>query len=308
MLSNMKISAQFMRAVQDNLGEQGKALVEKLPALLSLSIERWGLNLDAPFTNLTFNYVTPGRDRVGNEVVLKIGLPTKELQSEAEALKLFKGRGAIRLIDALPEEGILLLERARPGHSLVSEVDDAQATMIAALTMKNLWVDAPADSLFPSVADWMKGFERLRVRFNGGTGPLPENLVSEAESLAKELLASSTTSKLLHGDLHQDNIVQSGENWVAIDPKGLIGDPVYEVGAFLRNSGSLYEDANNAAETVIKRLNIFEEHLGFSKDRMLTWAFVQAVLSAWWVIEDGGSTFEPALKCAQVLREVLSKT
>jgi|688.fasta_scaffold462881_1 hypothetical protein len=39
MLSNMKISAQFMRATQDNLGEQGKALVEKLPALLSLSID-----------------------------------------------------------------------------------------------------------------------------------------------------------------------------------------------------------------------------------------------------------------------------
>jgi len=37
-----------------------------------------------------------------------------------------------------------------------------------------------------------------------GTGPLPENLVAEAESLAKELLASDKEYKLLHGDLHHD--------------------------------------------------------------------------------------------------------
>lgn len=304
---SVNISAQFIRAAQDNLGEQGKVLVERLPSLLSLSIERWGLSLDEPFTNLTFNYVTPGRDKFGNEVVLKIGLPSKELQSEGEALKLFSGRGAISLIDALPEKGILLLERARPGKSLVNEIDDAKATKAAAFTMKGLWGDAPVGSLFPTVADWMNGFSRLREKFSGGTGPLPEHLVSEAESLAKELLASSETIKVLHGDLHQDNIVQSGHDWVAIDPKGLIGDPAYEVGAFLRNPASLYDDATRAADIVAKRLDVFEKHLGFSKERMLKWAYVQSVLSAWWVIEDGGNSFESALKCAEILGEQIGK-
>jgi streptomycin 6-kinase len=303
----MKISDQFIKAALDNRGEQGKALVENLPSLLSLSIERWGLSLDAPFTNLTFNYVTPGHDRAGNEVVLKIGVPSKELLSEGEALKLFNGRGAIHLIDSVPEKGILLLERARPGESLVSEVEDAKATKIAALVMKNLWVDAPVDSPFPTVADWMKGFSRLRAKFNGGIGPLPENLVSEAERSARELLSSSPVTKLLHGDLHQDNIVKSGDNWVAIDPKGLVGDPAYEVGAFLRNPGSLYEDENIAVKIVEERLRIFAEVLGFSRERMLKWAYVQAVLSAWWVIEDGGSSFESALKCGEILREQIGK-
>jgi streptomycin 6-kinase len=189
----------------------------------------------------------------------------------------------------------------------VTEIDDVKAAKIAALTMKSLWVDAPVGSSFPSVADWMNGFSRLRQRFEGKAGPLPEDLVSEAERLSKELLASNTTSKLLHGDLHHDNIVQSGSNWVAIDPKGLIGDPVYEVGAFLRNPGSLYEDENNAADTVEKSLDIFEGHLGFSKNRMLKWAYVQAVLSAWWIIEDGGNSFEQALKCARVLKRIMEK-
>jgi hypothetical protein len=39
--------------------------------------------------------------------------------------------------------------------------------------------------------DWFNGFERLRKRYQGKTGPLPKSLVETAESLSRELLAEN---------------------------------------------------------------------------------------------------------------------
>jgi streptomycin 6-kinase len=61
---------------------------------------------------------------------------------------------------------------------------------VAAGVMKKMWRPAPPDHRFPIVSDWSKGFERLRRRFDGGTGPMPEALVGETEAPFAELLAS----------------------------------------------------------------------------------------------------------------------
>jgi streptomycin 6-kinase len=57
-----------------------------------------------------------------------------------------------------------------------------------------------------------------------------------AESLFRELIASSESPVLLHGDLHHFNILSARRQpWLAIDPKGVAGEPAYEPGALLRN-------------------------------------------------------------------------
>ena len=41
---------------------------------------------------------------------------------------------------------------------------------------------------------------------------------------------------LLHGDLqHYNVLLDKDRGWVAIDPKGVVGELEYEVGALLRN-------------------------------------------------------------------------
>jgi len=42
---------------------------------------------------------------------------------------------------------------------------------------------------------------------------------------AKHLAKISALPVLLHGDLHQDNILSHGDDWLVIDPKGVIGFP-----------------------------------------------------------------------------------
>jgi streptomycin 6-kinase len=294
------LPARFVDTVRATFGAAGENLLRDLPGIVAESKARWRLELFAPFDNLSFNYVAPGRLADGTQVVLKIGVPAnKELHAEIATLRLYGGKGMVRLLDAAPEQGVFLLERLLPGSSLVSEPDDSRATRIAAETMRALRLTEPDQHSFPTTADWFAGLQKLRNRFAGASGPFPERLVSTAEELSTQLHASSATNVLLHGDLHHDNILCSDLNWVAIDPKGVIGEPCYEVGAFMRNRIELYS-TSSAATTVERRYEIFSEVLGFDRDRMAAWAFAQAVLSAWWCLEDGCS-WKPAIQCAETL-------
>jgi streptomycin 6-kinase len=87
-----------------------------------------------------------------------------------------------------------------------------------------------------------------------------------------ELAASQGPRCLLHGDLHQTNILWDEQRgWLAIDPKGVIGEPAYEFGAALRNPDVGLAD---------RRIHIIAERTGLDRERVAGWAYAQAVLSA----------------------------
>jgi streptomycin 6-kinase len=210
----------------------------------------------------------------------------------------------VRLLEASPEQGAFLLERLEPGTMLATLTDDETATSIGAAIMRRLWRPAPANHPFPSVADWARGMERLRAHFGGGTGPFPTAIVEEAESLFADLLASTTDPVLLHGDLHHYNILRAErEPWLAIDPKGIVGDRGYEVGMFLLNPFDFREQPN-PQQIMERRVYLLAEELGIERERVRGWGVAQAVLSAWWTVEENGNDWEPALFCAELLSAV----
>lgn len=260
---------------------------------------RWHIKIDKTPFDLSYNYLAPAITAQGHEVIVKIGVPNPELSTEIRALRCYGGGAAVDLLDADEQNGLLLLERLRPGSQLSGVEDDAQATVIAAGMMRDLWRPLPAEPHFPSAAIWASGLRRLRQRFGGGTGPLDARLVETAESLFSELLASSDSPALVHGDLHHFNILSAARRpWVAIDPKGLAAERAYEVGALLRNpTPNRY--LNLGVQR--RRIDLLADELGFDRRRVVGWAVAQAVLSAWWSYEDAGSGWEPAMRCAGVL-------
>lgn len=281
----------------------GAEWLETLPDLLAMCERRWSLTVQPTTFTLSYNYVTPAILADGTEVVLKVGVPNRELHTEIEALRIYNGRSSVRLLDADPDEGILLLERLRPGQMLTTIRDDDVATRTAAQVMQTLWRPLPAEHNFPSVADWGKGFARLRAEFGGGTGPFDKKLVETAESLFTDLLASMDAPVLLHGDLHHFNILSAGDDWLAIDPKGVVGEPTYEVGALLRNPVPHIFKEPELGRIMARRLDILAETLELDRERLRQWSLAQAVLSAWWSYEDGGDAadWEPTMRLASVL-------
>lgn len=300
----MNLPTHFVKTVTSTF-TGGAEWLDNLPNLLAACEQQWGVAIrPSPFT-LSYNYVAPATLADGTEIVLKAGVPNRELRTEIAALRLYDGRGCVRLLDADPEVGVLLLERLHPGEMLTIVQDDDEATRLAALAMQTLWRSLPAEHSFPSVTNWAAGLAKLREEFDGGTGPYDKKLVETAESLFTDLLASSGEPVLLHGDLHHYNILSAGDGWTVIDPKGITGEPAYEVGALLRNPFTLYDEPE-IKQITARRLDILAEMLDMDRERLRQWSLAQAVLSAWWSYEDGGDPvdWEPTMRLASVLAEL----
>lgn len=288
-------------------GDAGRDWIDRLPATIATYAERWSLTVHPAFANLSYNYVAPATRTDGSPAVLKIGVATDdEFGSEIAALRVFDGRGMVRLLEANPGQAVMLLDRVTPGSPLTSVADDAEATLIAAKLMRDFWPPVPAGYTFPSVADWGNGFQRLRARFDGGSGPIPERLAAKAERLLRELSQSAAPPVLLHGDLHHDNILAGPEGaWTVIDPKGVTGEPAYELAAFLRNPATLITDPA-ARQKIERRIAIFAEILSLDPDRIRRWAMVHTVLSAWWVIEDNSDWLDQAIAVIELFDDLLA--
>lgn len=269
-------------------GQRGLEWVKNLPQLIVNCEERWNLRVQAPFPVLSYNFAAPATYADGREVVVKIGVPNRELYTEIAALRLYNGHGICRLYAADPDWGVLVIERLRPGTMLLDMADDAAATAVAAQVMQKLWRPVPNNDIgkFPTIARWAHGLHDLRAQFNGGTGPFPRKLIETAESIFADLLASTSEPVLLHGDLHHYNILSATRQpWLAIDPKGVIGEPCYEVGAFMRNPLDLAKWPD-LQQVLSRRADVFADILGFERERILAWSLAQEILSKWWDYED----------------------
>lgn len=304
------IPESFARTQASLRGEAGLDWLGRLPALVDEVARRWSLGVGRPFPNLTYNWVAPAIREDGSPAVLKMSFPRdREFGTEAAALAAFGGRGICRLLELDPGRGAMLLEHLRPGRPLTEVGDDEEATAAAAGVMRRLWRPAPPGHAFPAVSDWAGGFARLRRRYGGGTGPMPERLVGEAEALFADLLSSEGEPLLLHGDLHQENILSADAAdegrgpWLAIDPKGVVGEAAYEPAALLHNpAGTLA--APDPKGQLERRLDVISGELGLDRARVRAWGLAQAVLAAYWGLEDGGRVWEEALDFARLLAEI----
>jgi streptomycin 6-kinase len=293
--------------IQNNLGsfeEEGERWLHALPDLLAEYAERWSLTIHPHFPGLSYNYVAPATLPDGREVVFKAGVVRDEVDREIEALRWYAGQGMVKLIQAEPTRGVMLLERIHPGEWLTGHADDDAATQIAAEVMAQLFRPLPADHPFEDVAAWARDLDVLRLHFDGGTGPISLRLVEMAERFFAELLASSGSPVLIHGDLHHYNILSHGDGWIGIDPKGMAGEAEYEAGSLLRNPEGLHTwpDLPKIQE---RRVEILCDRLGFDRPRVVRWSIAQAVLSGWWTIDSGGDDWQTAIACAESLIPLL---
>lgn len=300
-----EIPEKFIQQMLAFHGEEGQKWIGRLPAILTACEQRWGLMIGAPFSNLSFHYVTSAMNGAGEPVVVKACSPTGEFQKEMEAIRLFAGHGMAQLLAFDADNEVMVLERLLPGTLLKAVKDDEQAMSGAASVMKLLWRPVPAGAPFPTIQDWGKGFTRLRQHYNGGHGPFPKALLEQAERLFADLADSMAEPVLLHGDLHQENILAAQRHpWLAIDPKGLIGEPAYEIGALLRNPLPELLQMPDPKRVLARRVDQLAAELGLDRERIRCWGLAQAVLSAWWGVEDEGKVYENTLICAELLSQI----
>jgi streptomycin 6-kinase len=245
---------------------------------------RWELALQTrfPLTPGSYgNYVTAAHRPDGTRCVLKVSSNIADTRTEIRALEIWDGRGAARLLAADPERGALLLEMVEPGTMLADEASD-EATRIAAAVLRELWLSDSTTTGLRSLESWCGAFDRNRGDLLRGVDGFPVSLFDRADHLRAELLDSTRGPVVLHGDLHHFNVLRSDRaGWLAIDPKGLLGDRCFDVCQFLRNPAPVPLEANR------RRLDVLCDELGLDRLRARAWCVVHAVLDACWSFEQG---------------------
>ena len=223
--------------------------------------------------------------RGDQRVVLKAVCGQHEEWEAGAVVAAFNGHGVVRALEHLP--GAVLLEQIQPGTrltELVLDGRDHEATDVVAQVIAAMSAVTPNVCGFASAAQWAAPFARFLA---GSRGLLPEDLVTTAYDLYLELCDTQDVTRLLHGDLQHENILlDRHQGWVAIDPKGVVAELEFELGAVLRNPSGLPDLFTPAA--IARRADQLAQALELNVDRILGWAFGQAVLSAIWSFEDEG--------------------
>ncbi len=329
----MQYPIHFVKNVENTWGKAGKQWLAKLPFLIEFFEREWHLHSLEMANNLSFNMVifaeqskknaerinkvtenteNKENDAVNEKVVLKLCpyINKKEFEHEIAVLQFYDGIGTVRLLNYDIEKSAMLLERITPGTTLkeLFPNQDKEAVFNASQVIKKLH-SIKLDSLqlnkiglnkenqsLTTIENWL---QTLKLDFQ----EIPPNLMQKSRKLAERLVATQQSPVLLHGDLHHDNILRCRDNWISIDPKGVVGEPAYEVGAFIRNPiPEIFELNNdNFLKLTLERIEQFSNLLHIDKQRLLDWSFVQAILSACWAIEDNSSIWMSMLGVAQSL-------
>lgn len=94
-----------------------------------------------------------------------------------------------------------------------------------------------------------------------------------------------------HGDFHHDNILLSNGGEYIIDPKGVIGDPVFDVPRFILN-----EFGDEITTELLKKINdiicTLEVKLHIPKDILKQCLYVETAMGNCWSLEDGSTPEE----------------
>ena len=289
-------------------GELGKQWLDQLFFMQRVLKKQWHLSDISPVENMSYNYVAKAIKNKAEPVVIKIHCDNKTYLEEFHSLHFFHGKGAVKLIDHDDHCKTLLLEQAIPGKSLKDFYPQFADEIMKIYVKVMQELHDQHDNTYGNyrhIEAWLKSIDRA------AHDALPTKLVNRAINLKNTLLNSSRKNILLHGDLHLDNIVQASNNhhslsmnrWMSIDPKGIIGEPEFEIAAFdiLTPSEMI---RSNTLILFQERIYKLSEISNLNYQRILQWIFVRVVLAAAWFIEDNldpGWTIDLAEKLSTII-------
>lgn len=281
--------ARLVRTVGAWEGEAGRTWLAELPGRVAAGLERWGLTPERVFAaGGRISMIVLVHTADGTPAVLKVGMVTRETRHEHAALTHWDGRGAVRLLDADPAEGMLLLERLHADVSLRS-LAEPKAMLEAAAVLQRLWVPPAAGHPFTSVAEYTGALlPALRERREQPWAADVRPLVDEALDLRDGLTADAGEPVLLHGDYHHGNVLAAERTpWLAIDPKPLAGEPAYDLAWLARDRLATLAAQPGSRAAARRRLAKLAASLDVDPDRVRGWALFRTVEAGLWSLSVG---------------------
>lgn len=246
--------------------------------MFSTYLARWDLTPDGDPIVTHSSRLLPVRQR-GVPAMLKLPMEAEEKRGSL-LMPWWNGQGAARVL--AHDRDALLLERAMGTGSLTAFTrtgrdDEATRILCAAIATLHAHDAAPPPALV-ALTPWFRDLWPAAETHGG--------ILARSADTARELLAHPQDVVVLHGDIHHDNVLDFGaRGWLAIDPKGLIGERGFDYANLFCNPETDIEVT--APDRFRRRLAIVAEASGIERERLLHWILAWAGLSAAWWLSDG---------------------
>ncbi len=284
-------------------GAEGRAWITELPSLAADLVKRWQLRRDGLVRSGQASLVLPVLRPDGTRAVLKLQLPREETTAALIGLRAWNGEGMVRLLDHDPASSGMLLERLDGARTLASiDDDDVAMGILAGLHARLVAVPAPQGlrGLGEVAAAMLEQAPQAVARL---TDPADRDLLRGWASAVAEL-ADEPGDRLLHWDLHYDNVLAAErEPWIAIDPEPLAGDPGFDLWPALDSRWDDVVAKGEPLRVVRRRFDLLTDTLGLDRARAAGWTLGRLLQNALWDIEDGDRRLAPsAVAMAEALR------
>ena len=240
-------------------------------------IARWGLVPTGTPVFTRSSCLLPVHSNNG-PAMLKVARAEEERRGN-HLMAWWDGAGAARVF--AQEDDALLMERLGDDGALAAMArngSDNEASRIICDVATRL--HAPRHLPAPEVMPLSIWFADLRSAADQHGG-----IFATAAATARDLLDDPRDITVLHGDIHHGNILRSRERgWVAIDPKGLLGERGFDF-------ANIFCNPDAATATLPGRLARQADLVAAAgmqeRRRLLPWILAHAGLSAAWLIQDG---------------------
>jgi streptomycin 6-kinase len=246
--------------------------------ILALYINKWNLTREGASFRTNSSLMQPCVYD-GLKAMLKIPFIEEELRA-SKLLQWWDGKAATKVLKV--DSKAILLERIENENNislinLVKQGQDNEATSIICQTANKLHSSHGKE--LPPLISLMDWFGPLLNETN-----FSDEILKQAASVASRLLSDQTECRVLHGDLHHENILYSDVNgWVAIDPKALYGDRAFDFANILCNPNK-YVALDK--DRLVQQIEVIGQETNIDFDRMLNWVIAWLGLSAIWMEED----------------------
>lgn len=280
--------------LRDGLAEQIAAADRTARALIA----QWHLEADdaAPVRGGAHALVLPVR-RGDTRLVLRVpvvDVDKAEAVAVAVALRTWGGEGAVLLAGYDADSSAMLLERLDASCTLARVALPGAAEVVGTL-LRRLAVPAPPDLDAPTTSQIAQACARARS-VRGEADLIADGVAEAIANVARELAADDGPRSLVHGDLHDGNVLGGRrEPWLAVDPKVRVGSPEIAVAELMWTRAGEAPDAAALREL----LGSLVHAAVLDEERARAWALVRALDYLRWGLTHGLTVDPP--RCARVI-------
>ncbi|WP_010275333.1 aminoglycoside phosphotransferase family protein [Paenibacillus senegalensis] len=268
----------------------GRAFYQKVLGDLASYAEQWQLSSFQLVPSFSANLVLTCFSESYGNAVFKIGGPSSDISAECSALSEYNGTPFCRVFEADLENQVMLAERICPGTPLRNEASLEKRLAVFCTLYQDLHRSSEQAENYPTYLEWVSKITEYMSKRDDCTELY--RYMKRAKELCFSICEKYPRNMLLHGDLHHDNILLGQDGgYRIIDPKGVVGDPVFDVPRFLLNeygeeiTRELYDDMN-------KMIGVLEKELGIPNEILRQCLYVETAMGVCWSVEDGSSPDE----------------